>query len=363
VFHRRARIGRLRADGTVVLNPSFQISPNTPIAIGQDPVVNTTYMGDYDQIAGGPRVFLTTWSDNRLGNAFHSHQPDVRFAQFAANPAAADLSVSVTRSANPIGLGEHTVFTVTATALSGDATDVFLNMSPLRGLAIVSGTSASGQCTLIYQILGCSMGSIALGTSKSVEVVAAGTLKGNKRRLSVSATTSSRETATANNTANAAVTVTQGNAVTAVYSTGNIAVAIPDPGTVDVPITVSDLGTVVEVKAQVRLNHTFDADLDMFLIAPNGTTVELSTDNGGSGDNYGTGANDCSGTKTVFRDTAATPITTGSAPFAGSFRPEQSLQDLLGVPTDGVWRLRITDDTAIDSGIVGCVKLVITRLP
>ncbi|MEO6131392.1 MAG: hypothetical protein ABIQ02_06060, partial [Saprospiraceae bacterium] len=36
-------------------------------------------------------------------------------------------------------------------------------------------------------------------------------------------------------------------------------------------------------KVTVNFTHTFDSDIDMFLKAPNGQIIELSTDNGGSG--------------------------------------------------------------------------------
>ena len=149
--------------------------------------------------------------------------------------------------------------------------------------------------------------------------------------------------------------------VTAVYSSGNIAAPIPDLGTVEIPVEVPDLGVVSDVNVRVRLNHTFDADVDMFLVAPDGTTVELSTDNGGSGDNYGAGPNDCSGTFTVFDDSAATAITAGVAPFVGSFRPEQLLSTVNGKPSNGTWKLRVTDDEALLAGTVGCVQLEISR--
>ena len=38
----------------------------------------------------------------------------------------------------------------------------------------------------------------------------------------------------------------------------------------------------------MQIDHPFDADLDLYLVSPAGTVVELSTDNGGSGDDYWT---------------------------------------------------------------------------
>ena len=152
-----------------------------------------------------------------------------------------------------------------------------------------------------------------------------------------------------------------GAPTTAVYSTGNIAVPIPDVASVDIPINVADIGEVSDVNVSVRLDHTFDGDLQLQLISPDGTIVMLSDGNGGSGDNYGTGANDCSGTHTVFDDSAATVITGGTPPYAGSFQPESPLSAMVGDNVTGGWILRITDTAALDTGTVGCVQIEITR--
>lgn len=140
-------------------------------------------------------------------------------------------------------------------------------------------------------------------------------------------------------------------------SSGNVAVTIPDLTTVEVPIEVNVNGVVNNPSVNVRINHTFDGDLEIRLVHPDGTTVLLSDNRGSSGVNFGTGANDCSGTHTVFNDAAATAISAGTAPFAGSFRPEQPLAALNGKPTAGTWKLRVTDTANLDTGTIGCVQL------
>lgn len=145
------------------------------------------------------------------------------------------------------------------------------------------------------------------------------------------------------------------------YATGNLATAIPDSGSVDIPVNVVNTGSVTDVNVKVRLNHTFDSDVVISLVHPDGTVIPLSNGRGSSGDNYGTGANDCSGTPTVFDDSAASSITAGVAPFAGSFRPESPLSALNGKPSNGTWKLRVSDTTALDTGTLGCVQLEITR--
>ena len=47
-------------------------------------MINETYMGDYDRaFAAGDGSFYSSWADNVDGDAFHTNQPDVRFARIA----------------------------------------------------------------------------------------------------------------------------------------------------------------------------------------------------------------------------------------------------------------------------------------
>ncbi|MFN2529825.1 MAG: proprotein convertase P-domain-containing protein [Pyrinomonadaceae bacterium] len=161
-------------------------------------------------------------------------------------------------------------------------------------------------------------------------------------------------------------TGTLGASSPATYTTGNIATAIPDVSTVDIPIVVSQTGAAADVNVKVRLNHTFDQDLTLTLIAPDDTAVILSQNRdiaAGGGDNYGTGNNGCSGTPTIFDDAAATPIGTGTPPFAGTFKPEESLSAFNGHSIAGTWKLRVNDNASVDTGTVGCVTLDISRQP
>ncbi len=150
--------------------------------------------------------------------------------------------------------------------------------------------------------------------------------------------------------------------VTTVYSSGNIAVPIPDnnPSGASVMINVPDTGTVMDVNVRLRLNHTFDSDLAIGLSHASSGNA-LSNNNGGSGDNYGTGNNDCSGTPTVFDDQAMTSISSGTAPFAGSFIPQSGLSIHNGSDASGLWTLTAVDNAGLDTGTIGCVELEITR--
>ena len=86
LIERFGALGSIGVSGTVLFEPNQLLSSsNFPVVIGQDPIVNPVYMGDYDQvIANGNSGFRLTWGDNRRENPYfpvHTHQPDVMFVQ------------------------------------------------------------------------------------------------------------------------------------------------------------------------------------------------------------------------------------------------------------------------------------------
>ncbi|MDK2973567.1 MAG: lysyl endopeptidase [Candidatus Sumerlaeota bacterium] len=118
--------------------------------------------------------------------------------------------------------------------------------------------------------------------------------------------------------------------------------------TVTETITVTGEGTVLDVNLTVNMAHTWDEDLDIYLISPAGTEAHLFNRLGSSGDNL---------TDTVFDDEAGTAIGSGSPPFTGSFRPYQPLSVFDGEPIAGDWKVRIVDNANLDSGTVNLLKL------
>jgi autotransporter-associated beta strand protein len=121
---------------------------------------------------------------------------------------------------------------------------------------------------------------------------------------------------------------------------------VPDGGSTNSSVNVVGIaGALAKVTVSLNINHGSDSDLDIFLQGPDGTVVELSTDNGGSGNNYG---NSCA-QRTTFDDAAVSPITSGAPPFFGTFRPEGKLSDFRGksgADVNGTWTLLVSDDTA-----------------
>jgi subtilisin-like proprotein convertase family protein/fibronectin type 3 domain-containing protein len=133
------------------------------------------------------------------------------------------------------------------------------------------------------------------------------------------------------------------------YASSDVPKAIPDASFTTSTLSVPDSKTILDVNVVLgSITHTYDGDLDIFLIAPDGTRVELTTDNGGTGENF---------TNTVFDDAAATAITAGTAPFTGSFRPEGSLATLNGKTAAGTWTLEVTDDASGDTGTLNSWSL------
>jgi subtilisin-like proprotein convertase family protein len=131
-----------------------------------------------------------------------------------------------------------------------------------------------------------------------------------------------------------------------------------------VPILISaapgtQLGTdVVFSSISIIIEHTYDGDLDLYLISPDNVIVELSTDNGGGGDNYGDPAN-CPTDVTTFRMDATSSITSGTAPFIGSYIPEGNLADFHdGSNPIGVWKIQVCDDAGGDIGTVDYISIV-----
>ena len=89
---------------------------------------------------------------------------------------------------------------------------------------------------------------------------------------------------------------------------GNVPLAVPPTGTTGITtstLDVAGVGTLANLTVTIgTLTHTYDGDLLITLISPQGTRVTLSNRHGGSGDNY---------INTVFDDSAANAITSGSA--------------------------------------------------
>lgn len=150
--------------------------------------------------------------------------------------------------------------------------------------------------------------------------------------------------------------------------TGNLLIPPGAPaqtaGVTQSPCGVTGVGIIGDCvtidNVEINLTHSWVGDIGILLIGPGGQVLELSTGNGGAGNDY---------TNTVFSDLAGDFITTGSPPFSGFFKPEGRVTNLnnpysngpaLGTHTfastydgtngDGVWSLYINDYVLADIG-------------
>jgi len=119
---------------------------------------------------------------------------------------------------------------------------------------------------------------------------------------------------------------------------------IADNSTTKDTINIPNSLSVSSVELFVSLQHTYTEDMDIILRAPNGTTREISTDNGGSSNN---------GYLTVFRDGSTIVNTAGFfAPFSNLAGPEATMGNFGGTNAQGNWILEITDDVSGDAGTI-----------
>jgi subtilisin-like proprotein convertase family protein len=145
-----------------------------------------------------------------------------------------------------------------------------------------------------------------------------------------------------------AFTVPTGQAGAAVPYDNSQQVGIPDNNSLGATSSVSvggDGGRAKHVVVRIgQITHTYDGDLTIYLVAPDGRSVMLVSDRGDNGQNF---------TNTVFDDNAAAGITSNTpAPFTGTFKPAESLSAMDGAPLAGTWSLKVVDDRSGNFGSI-----------
>jgi subtilisin-like proprotein convertase family protein len=137
---------------------------------------------------------------------------------------------------------------------------------------------------------------------------------------------------------------------------------INDVATNDFPLTVSGLvPSTIDTNnfgletVCMNFTHTYDADLEIRIIAPDGTSATLSSYNGGGGDDY---------LNTCFNSSASTNITQGAPPFTGTFIPQGQMGYVNNNQNgNGVWTLRIIDSYGGDYGTLTSWSLTFGNNP
>ncbi len=341
----------------------FRISDGaSPVVIGQDPVINATYMGDYDQATGDNTNFYRTWADNRLSNGTHTNQPDVRFAAIPRAglaplppsfvPFGSGLTAESCAPANNApDPGETVTFNLTVLNNGGSAT------SNLVGTLQATGGVTSPSAPQTY-------GAVAAGSSvtKPFTYVVNGSCGGT-----ITMSLQLQDGATNYGTVTFPVLI--GPPGTTSFSNSS-AITINDNAAASIypsNITASGISTYSRVTLSLNgLSHTWPDDIDIILVGPGGQKAYVMSDVGGS--------TAVSNFTVTFDDNAAAQIgDSGPITNGGTYKPsnvDTSTDTLpapapagpyattfggfagLGSGANGTWSLYIRDDVSIDSGSI-----------
>ncbi len=147
------------------------------------------------------------------------------------------------------------------------------------------------------------------------------------------------------------------NAQTFNGGTGNIY----DNQTIDIPIVVSGLPNAIDTAnfgletVCVNITHTYDADVTVWIVAPDGTAGVLFANVGGGGQNF---------TNTCVNDNGSLTFGASNAPFTGTFKPtgQMGLVNNNQNP-NGTWHLRVNDNYGADEGTVNSFSITFGNNP
>jgi large repetitive protein len=141
----------------------------------------------------------------------------------------------------------------------------------------------------------------------------------------------------------------------ATYNTAPGSIAIPANSTVGMDLSVPDLFQIFQnpaisnlrISLRIDIDHGNVPDLQADLIAPDGTRVRLFTNVGTVGQPPRADFNN-----TIFQDNGTTNIQLGAAPFdVGTYIPQLPLGALVNRPSQGTWRLEVTNNGNVNGTI------------
>ncbi len=172
-------------------------------------------------------------------------------------------------------------------------------------------------------------------TDGAGNTVYSGTAVDGSTTVSPTATTTYTLTATGDGgTATASVTVTvnpasSGTVETRTFNSTDVPKSIPDndPAGVSSTLTITDGTNIQDLTVSVNITHTYSGDLTLYLIGPDGTTVTLRQNSGGSTDNI---------------------------------NESYTVADFNGKSAVGTWTLKVVDSARYDVGTIDSWSLTIT---
>jgi subtilisin-like proprotein convertase family protein len=116
----------------------------------------------------------------------------------------------------------------------------------------------------------------------------------------------------------------------------------------DTVINVPDSYTISDVNVTVDISHSWNDDLEIYIISPSGNNIKLSTDNGGNRDDYN---------NVTFDDASSNSLPNGNSNLSGDYRPEEPLAGFNNENSNGNWILRVIDDANNDGGTIHSITL------
>ena len=330
-------IGSVTVSGTAAQGQILTASNNLTDADGLG-AISYTWKADGNVIGSGNSFTLT---EAQVGKSISV------LASYTDGHGTVESRVSAA-TANVLNVNDAAIGSVSISGLveQGQILTVSNNLTDADGLGAISYTWKADGTTVG------SGGSFTLGQAqvgKAISVVASYTDgHGTVESVSSAATTS---VANINDTVTGTVTITAAPSTQTLTSNtvmsfgGNAAI-------ITSPIVISSMGTISDINVQINLTHTWMADVVATLIHPDGTRIILANQVGSNGDNFN---------NTIFDQQAAASITTGLAPFVGSFRPSGDLSLLNGKSLNGTWKLELQDVfTAADNGTLNSWSITAT---
>ena len=128
--------------------------------------------------------------------------------------------------------------------------------------------------------------------------------------------------------------------------------ALDDNGTTTSSIVITDNVTIEDINIQLNISHARESDLSVYLVAADGTTIELVADvDTGS---YGL-------TNMLLDDDAAASVTEASITNDGTttYQAIGDLSDLENMSMQGTWQLVVTDDRNGRTGVLNSWSMVV----